>query len=429
LKGTLALWFDKAAGETKPPSVELHFNLWRNSILQGSNFLDVGIRFLAAQNGCAPSNSVERFHLFIPGNFQTTEIEDLSVLMPHGSTLNAIFNEVVRISREHDLSFETTIRNNEPYLTFHRLSVLDDLKVQPVELSEKALGTVISFNSNFCKRCNTPGDHYLRFRILMTGENRSIFTTDTTPADWFTLSSFFRNELTEFRLNERRSFPDTVAALAHNFFDIQSVHYFLMREIRFELINAHTPFHKMRRLEEDLWRHYLRGSPPGSKSRWSAKKLFSRLAPKPMLIYHWKKERKDSAIEDFIALASFREPISNLSMYAIAIGALGAVGNAVYNLSLNGLASLGADVAAEQMIPLKTNLSVSIELALTCLNSRCARTNIETTLLLPEADTPATKIIALQSIHSVPNLSFSMQLAGANRTSFLTFEDALQGFF
>jgi hypothetical protein len=141
-----------------------------------------------------------------------------------------------------------------------------------------------------------------------------------------------------------------------NFFVIASVHYFLMREITFDLIDAHTPFHKMRRLEEDLWRHYLRGKPPGSQSPWRLRKFLAVRRTKPILIYHWRVIAKP-VIEDFIALASFREPINNLLFYAIIIGLIGALGNAVYNVSVNLLHRAGMPVPDGQLSPILLNFT------------------------------------------------------------------------
>jgi hypothetical protein len=147
------------------------------------------------------------------------------------------------------------------------------------------------------------------------------------------------------------------------FFSVVSIHYFLMREISFDLIDAHTPFHKMRRLEEELWRHYLRGKPPGSQSAWRFRKFLAMPRSKPILIYHWKMiADPKSPIEDFIALASFREPINNLWLYAIAIGLVGALGNAVYYVAMNIIHRAGATVPSGQLSPIRANLLAIISL-------------------------------------------------------------------
>jgi hypothetical protein len=358
LAGSVAFWYDSRDVKRKPPSVEMHFNLWRNPLLSGPNFFDIGIRFKPkAQDRCSLAESAEAFHLFVPGIFRQDEIEDLSPLMEHGRTLMAVFSEVVVISETHERCFKTTIDGN-PHLTFHKLDVIADVAVKHVEDSSKEIGTIFTFTEKFCKRlADKSADHYLRFRILIRGQNREMFTTDTTPSDWFILSTFYRNELTEFRLNERRSFPDSIIPIKMSFFDVSSVHYFLMRDINFDLIDAHTPFSKMRKLEADLWKHYLKGRPPGSRSAWQPRKFFALRRSGPILIYHWRIMPKpsESTIEDFVALASFREPINNLLLYAVAIGLVGALGNAVYNVSINLIHRAGAHVPADQISPIPAN--------------------------------------------------------------------------
>jgi hypothetical protein len=75
-------------------------------------------------------------------------------------------------------------------------------------------------------------------------------------------------------------------------------------------------FRKMRRLEPGLWDNYLRdlGSP----------------RPEDMIIYQWRDV--SDAIEDFIALANFRQASANLSTYVGAIVMLGAAGSAAQSL-------------------------------------------------------------------------------------------------
>jgi hypothetical protein len=356
LSGSVALWYDSKGGELEPPAAELHFNLWRNPLLSGPNFFDIGIRFKRNEKRSDLANSVEAFHLFVPGVFRTDEIEDLSPLMEHGRTLTAVFSEVVSISETHDRCFKTTV-NDLPHLTFHKIDIANDVSLKHIENSADSIGTIFSFKENFCKRVTDGGtDHYLRFRILIRGQNREIFTTDTTPSDWFILSTFYRNELTEFRFNERRSFPDSILPIKMKFFAISGVHYFLMRDINFDLIDAHTPFHKMRKLEVDLWKHYLRGRPPGSQSSWQLRKFLAVRRSRPILIYHWRVlATPEKKIEDFVALASFREPVNNLLLYAMAIGLVGALGNAVYYVSINLIHRAGVNVPADQISPIRAN--------------------------------------------------------------------------
>jgi hypothetical protein len=372
MTGSVAFWYEPANGSTKkPPEVELHFNLWRDLIVRGSNYLDVGFLFKAIavddiDTRDDVSKTTDSFFLFFPGVFRLDQLSDLSLLMEHGSTLNAVFNDVVTITERHELYFKTEI-NAKPHLTFHKVNVATDIDIQTIETDDGRLGTIFAFKQTFCGRIGTGDDHYFRLRFVLDGRTRDLFTSDTQPSDWFVVSSFVRTELTEFRLNERRSFPSAIAERTRNFFDVVTVHYFLMRDLRFELADAHTNFRKMRRLEANLWRHYLRGTPPGQDPGWRVRRALARGAAKDTIIYHWRVGNNSEPVSDFIALARFRVPTQNLIVYAIIIGFLGGMGNAFYSIALGILSNFGLSPAATDQPTIYTNLKATTVLLVIAL--------------------------------------------------------------
>jgi hypothetical protein len=134
MRGTLALWYerhDKSPNPTKTPSVELHFNLWRE-LSGNANLFDVG--FLLADVG-----NLGRFFLFIPGPIGLEQITDLSHLLKHGRSLNAVFNEVIKIDDRGEHSFTTT-KEGSPFLRIHHVSVGSDLSVEFLEIDPNTLG-------------------------------------------------------------------------------------------------------------------------------------------------------------------------------------------------------------------------------------------------------------------------------------------------
>ena len=331
MTGSVAFWYEPMGSSAKKaPKVELHFNLWRDLIVRGSNYLDVGFLFKSVANDDLredASKSTDSFFLFFPGNFRLEQLSDLSLLMEHGSTLNAVFNDVVAITERHEHWFKTEI-NGKSHLTFHRVNVASDIEIQIIEAENNLLGAIFVFKRSFCDRLTGDGDHYFRLRFVLDGRTRDLFSSDTQPSDWFAVSSFVRTELTEFRLNERRSFPSAIADRTRHFFDLVTVHYFLMRALRFELSDAHTNFHKMRRLEADLWRHYLRGTPPGQEPSWRVRRALARGAARDTLIYHWRVTNDEKFVPDFIALARlyasllYNERIACNAYYASNISSL-----------------------------------------------------------------------------------------------------------
>ncbi|MDE2475134.1 MAG: hypothetical protein KGO48_08825, partial [Alphaproteobacteria bacterium] len=182
----------------------------------------------------------------------------------------------------------------------------------------------------FFSKCKSGVANYVRLRLVLAGELKWLFAREVTPSDWPFVTSFYRNKIVEFRLNEKRNFPDEIKRLysARDRVLIEAVHYFLIRDVRVELARSHTDFRKMRKLEPNLWKGYLRE--------------FGNVNFENMIIYHWRKVARDRTtcsrgpteiadgklgVDDFIALCSFRELRGNVLLYIAAIVLLGAIGN------------------------------------------------------------------------------------------------------
>ena len=331
MRGTLALWYEPvvkvpkteeadvgvlAPEEVPQPCVELHFNLWRD-LSSSTNSLDVGF-VLSELSG------LRRFYLYIPAPVRRTHIKDLAPVLRVGATLNAVFNEVVTLRAEGDSSYEIVPHCNPPLNVFFIGE--QDLKVESFKEGDNFIGTRIAFTEALCSRlrdCLT--NVYLRIRIELVGTAADLFSSEIFASDRAFASSIGRFELTEFRLNERRSYPPRIAELADRYdFNIRQLHYFLIRDLQHRLLVQHAPFRKVRRLERDLWADYLAGSTSAHQFKLSAK-LASRL-----VIYHWRKDADaGSAIDGFIAFASFSASTHNIALYAAVIVLLGAAGSAL----------------------------------------------------------------------------------------------------
>jgi hypothetical protein len=262
MPGTLALWYEKRSdGFTDHNlSLELHFNLWRD-LHSGFKFFDVG--FLINTNlkktprgktavDVKVSDLLERYFLFIPGELSRPQLSDLSPIMVYGQTLNAVFNDVVEITASREHSFDTSI-DDEHHHTFYHVDIDRDVEFTSIEMDREGVGTLLTFRRSLCERFAADGPQYVRVRFYLNRRRFDLFSSETSPSDWFFLSSFSRTEFTEFRLNERRSFPLAISIRisdgAAEPFWLKRVNYFLMRDRQYELIGAHTPFRKMRRLE------------------------------------------------------------------------------------------------------------------------------------------------------------------------------------
>lgn len=306
------------------PEVELHFNLWRD--LKASietNFLDIGIRFRT------PLEPVKQFYLYIPCEVQREHLIDLSQVLKFGQTLDAVFNSVISLGDQGDRYYKT-MNSGRHFTTIYSIEFgsNSDVRVEYLENDDQSTGSLIIFTESLCNRIRQQQaegclNSYIRFRLHLKGPASELFSQEVDVNDKFTVPLIGRLELTEFRLNEKRSYPSRIAELAREGqFHVTQIHYFLIRDLRHELTMQHKPFRKVRRLEGKLWRHYLLGN--GGERRVAE---YERLADR-MVIYHWREDAQDKRpVEDFVAFASFRASARNIWLYLLIAVLLGAVGS------------------------------------------------------------------------------------------------------
>lgn len=339
MNGTLALWYESKTSEERrseatrrrggEPSVRLHVNLWRD-IGKDFNFLDVG--FLLEEVG-----DLDRLYLYIPGPIDPTCFFDLSSALKDADTLNAVFNEVAVIKREADEHFIVATGSSK-LRVIHHVKPDRDLAVYPINVPGRGRGTIVALKTAFCARIGdqTQADHehYVRLRIFLRGEARNLFSTEeSAPGVGLSLTQDVL-ETTEFRLNERRSYPPLILQRSMlGPVSLKSVHYFLIRSKNHQLGSQHQNFRKVRNLEPDIWTSYLRvGLPsPGRFGR--------RPQADGMIIYQWRAiaTEEEKPLDDFIAYASFRIVQAKIPAYLVAILAIGGVGSALLNVGIAAL--------------------------------------------------------------------------------------------
>lgn len=333
MNGTLALWYEGKTGsdrgdkpkKVQPPVVKLHVNLWRD-IDKNFNFLDVG--FLLEE-----VSDLERLYLYLPAPIDTGSVFDLSSALKDPDTLNAVFNEVASIDVEADSHF--TINNgSSKFRTIHSVNPLRDLEVSPVNVVGRENGTIIALKTTLCDRItgcsHRDNEHYVRLRIFLRGRARNLFTTEDSSVGVGLSLTQDVLETTEFRLNERRSYPPMILQrTARGQVRLKSVHYFLIRSKNHQLGSQHQSFRKLRHLESDIWTSYLKIGQP-SKRRAHTKRQAD-----GMIIYQWREIAEGKKqLDDFIAYASFRVVKAKILPYLVAILAIGGVGSAIQAICL-----------------------------------------------------------------------------------------------
>ena len=273
--------------------------------------------------------NLRRFHLFFPVPLRLDSISDLADTLRYGDTLKAVFNDLVTAG-SGDTHFYPTELDGHPYVTVHRLNVQQDLDVEIVAMPSID-GTILTFGEGLCERMRGAGAdaQYIRLRIHLAGRSRDLFSSEVAAGDWRMTTATSITETTEFRFNERRSYPDLIShRVSNGSFEIEKIHYFLIRDVEHQLSSQHRQLRNVRRLEAALWTPYLHGEPTRTGTWRAPPKVVRRLA-----IYHWsaKADAKDP-VKSFTAFASFRAARVHLGIYALAIVLFGAMGSLVASI-------------------------------------------------------------------------------------------------
>ncbi len=311
MRGSLAVWCDTSTPDIEghPPRIDLHFNIWCDLPDGIPNVLDVGLLFKEYR-------TIESVYFYIPGRIVENDIIDLSPILSDSTTLSAVFNDTFEVGDPNNAHFDVR-KGNVVFMYVMKLDVTRHLSIEHIK-DDGNIGTILKFTKSILMEGDAIGDRYVRFRIKLCGTLSKMFVNEVVPIDKIFSSTFYRTEIIEFRINERRNFG---ASLRKRFLNARSpvigaVQYFLIRKVGVDLIRSHADFRKMRRLEPKLWDNYL-----GQLGRISAEN---------MLIYHWRSAGDGrSGVEDFIALAIFRTSRNLLLLFLAAIVLLGAIGSAV----------------------------------------------------------------------------------------------------
>lgn len=316
---SLALWYQRGVThpvKSKPPIVELHVNLWRRIGRNDEeiNYLDIGVRVVEPRD-------IGALNLYVPFRPDQCTFEDLAHLLRRNEIASAVFNELLEVEPAEDGAgtFFITQRGSH-MLSVHEIDSGRDIEFVTEFPDRAPTGFVIKILPEFCARFQSPGEHYIRFRLSLKREAAEIFSSDVSNEDGWILSSTATSEITEIRVNEVRSIPESVLRLAkmHNWLAPQlcAIHYFLVRDISFDLIASHSNFRKIRRMEP-VWDTYLGPKFPLGSAR-------------NMLIYHWRKVAESGDLGDFVTLAKFRRSKTNLAFYIVLVIALGSLGSGLH---------------------------------------------------------------------------------------------------
>ena len=322
---------------------ELHFNLWQfssqtkgffSNLWQSSSqtkelidYLDIGIKIKDITH-------FSYINFFTPFVVTQEDIKDLgNVITDRKLLLTAIFNECNSVETNNynlvRISLLTENKNTEHFQVY-TLNKLDDITLEKIIEEnqygqQETTGTLIKIDVT---KINSNGLEpiYLRFRITFPSEKvLGKILHKYTPNDAWFKSSIEQEQFIDFRLNEIRNLPKKIQQnCLEKPFNINKVHFFMMREFKDELTMSDPDRSGYRVLEADTWSEYFTNNPKLDQ----------------MIAYHWKKKvPKENYIHNFTLSAKFsfqKTSDKNILIFigvTLAIGAFGSwVGTLIGNL-------------------------------------------------------------------------------------------------
>jgi hypothetical protein len=284
-------------------------------------------------------SSVAEFYLYLPFQIEKAEeIRDLGHLLANRTTLLAVFNEPYSSGEADKLGTLSIIGiDGKEVLNCHTLRPGVDFTVTRRPYPSQP-GSVVQFGTHLCNRFTGDTGHYIRFRIMLDHDTDAAFSRLERQRDRLLLSAKPRDEVVEFRLNEHRSLPQAITdemaeSGTYESFRISAVRHFLIRESDSQFQMAHSDFHKVRLLENQLWADYLRGTRVAGLRHDS-------------FIYNWRRIAEGNAdLGDYHALAKFRRLITGwptIILYIFIVLGIGVAGNLFANAMWDRLPSLKA---------------------------------------------------------------------------------------
>lgn len=249
----LAIWYKHKRSKPKEElGIDLHLNLWeldRKNRREGRRrkvFLDIGIMI---EN---PGN-VANINIFTPFKVEEDEIEDLGHCFEDDKLVAAVFNAPYNVTTSAQ-SKTLTVKDNEGNLKFYiyRIDVKNDIRKPPKSYEGSVFSIKISTGEDVKP---------IYYRIRINSNKLEELYTRYKPESHWLQSHYYRTELIDFRINERRNLDRSLLEEMQNSGEVyfKSVEYFVMRESRYDYVSSQTEMHRSRKLEEDLWGSYVGG--------------------------------------------------------------------------------------------------------------------------------------------------------------------------
>lgn len=333
LAGSMAVWC-VANGDVSNTSMETHFNFWRiagDKDFKGRpqspprDFLEIGVLL----KNPLP---VQRVCVYLPVKVERHAIQDAGVQLAHTAVAQGIFNEKLHcVTTPAPERIELT---NDGALFCRVHKFIEDrggIDASHLIVNDFSNGTLLCIEKaaieSVSHQIKLGEQIYFRLRVYLPSGKSSPFIHVITPLDRKFQSGFEEIEYIDFRFNEVRTLPPQVenkirSDEATGKVNINLVAFLTAFPVHSELSASSVQWHKNRLLEHDPWNDYVPSGIPGG-----------------MVVYHWKKESKDSNgvadFSSFVKLHTRRSGRTILLTYLAVAFLFGLLGN----LAASGISS------------------------------------------------------------------------------------------
>ena len=238
---------------------------------------------------------ISRMNIHFPFEVKKKDFEDVGSLLHDNNKLaNSIFNEHYVTTPEAKHPKQISVKKNEKVeFTIYTIDFNNEETAEKngdYTLIDQYEGTLLSLNfNNISKKENA----YIRFRLKIS--EWKDFIVNHNPSNWFLQSAFTTVESLDFRINEKRSYNNSLAEEISKGkeFEIKKIIFFLIREAADDIVISSIPFSC--REMEDVWSNYFKKDSKGKSYDL-----------KNMIIYQLTRESDKDAIEHFNAFVKIK---------------------------------------------------------------------------------------------------------------------------
>lgn len=343
---SFAIWYDKKeTASSSEPIIDIHINLWDENICGGKRkkvYIDFGFMIKNPIDDKDDNliEKIEQINLYCPFAVQQENVTDLGKeIYAHDELVNAIFNEDYKLVKGIARYLCVDVRDKQQSKS-RKNFIIYQLKEENFSFKQIAdHGTLVSLKISNVFPADSHDSHedlknfrqyYFRFRLCADAKDLRFISREPKNLSLFQ-DAFIETQLIDFRLNSLRSCNSEIkdSFAKGNHFEINAVHYLVLRKASDELSYHGSTKLSSRLMENELWSQYING------------------LDKNVVAYHFKEiASKEKILEEFVILTRFEYKKNKwflVSKYTLIVVLLGAVSSLLaswINESFSGYISI-----------------------------------------------------------------------------------------